>query len=211
MMDRRGLLVGLAAGSGALSLNSLVHAGCLLTAQQVEGPFYPIEIGEQDRDLTHVAGGVSRALGEVVEISGKVIDERCNPVGGAMLEIWQANSMGRYFHPRDYQGDRPLDPNFQGYARLRTDEKGRYGFITVKPGSYEAMGSWVRPPHIHFCVRAPGNSSFTTQMYFAEEPLNETDYILQKLDLTQRRGLIVSLHKTRADGVKGGEFDLVVH
>ena len=78
MMDRRGLLVGLAAGSGVVSLSPVVHAACLPTAQQVEGPFYPVEIGEQDRDLTHVTGGVARALGEVIEISGKVIDRKCN-------------------------------------------------------------------------------------------------------------------------------------
>ena len=210
MMDRRGLLVGLAAGSGVVSLSPVVHAACLPTAQQVEGPFYPVEIGEQDRDLTHVTGGVARALGEVIEISGKVSDRKCNPASGVILEIWQANSMGRYVHPRDNEGDRPLDPNFQGYARVRTDEKGRYGFITVKPGSYKAMGSWVRPPHIHFRVRGPGGFSFTTQMYFADEPLNETDYLLQELDLTQRRGLIVSLHQRAADGVKGGTFNLVI-
>jgi hypothetical protein len=47
-------------------------------------------------------------------------------------------------------------------------------------------------------------------MYFADEPLNETDYLLQELDLTQRRGLIVSLHQRAADGVKGGTFNLVI-
>ena len=34
MMDRRGLLVGLAAGSGVVSLSPVVHAACLPTAQQ---------------------------------------------------------------------------------------------------------------------------------------------------------------------------------
>src|SRR6185295_1981230 len=42
---------------------------------------------------------------------------------------------GRYDHPRDIN-PAPLDPNFQGYARLVSDDQGRYRFTTVKPGAY---------------------------------------------------------------------------
>jgi len=210
MIKRRSVLAGLAAGSLTLPFASIVRADCLATGAQPEGPFYPISAGEQDNDLTRVAGRTSRATGEIIRISGQVLDGSCNPIAGTSLEIWQANSVGRYFHPQDTSESRPLDRNFQGYARIQTDNYGRYSFISIRPGGYKVTKRWVRPPHIHFRVRGPGGFSFTTQMYFADEPLNETDYLLQKLDFTQRRELIVSLHQRGADSVKGGTFNLVI-
>ena len=211
MIKRRSVLAGLAAGSLILPFASIVRADCLVTGAQPEGPFYPIiSAGEQDNDLTRVAGRTTRAAGEIIRISGHVLNDSCNPIPGSSLEIWQANSAGRYFHPQDTSESRPLDPNFQGYARIQTDNSGRYSFVSIRPGSYKVTKRWVRPPHIHFRVRAPGGFSFTTQMYFADEPFNETDYLLQELDLTQRRGLIVSLHQRAADGIKDGTFNLVI-
>ena len=64
-----------------------------------------------------------------------MIDENDRPVAGTLVEIWQANSAGRYFHPHHWR-DAPLEPNFTGGGRTLTDERGHYRFITVKPGYY---------------------------------------------------------------------------
>ena len=127
-----------------------------------------------------------------------------------MPQIWQANANGRYAHPRDGAEDRPLDPNFQDYARVLTDENGEYRFITIKPGSYTAMGPWLRPLHIHVHVGAPFNPSVTTQMYFAGDPHKADDRLLQELKPSQRSVLEVSFEQTKADGTKAGNFNLVL-
>ena len=208
--SRRGVLMGLTAGAATLAAGRAAKAACALTAAQLDGPFYPVVIDEQDWDLTRVSGGTGRAQGEVIEVTGQVRDANCRPVPNCVIEVWQANIHGRYDHPRDRAEDRPLDPNFQGYARLATDGDGAYRFVTILPGSYPAMGDWVRPPHIHFKAQAPFNPSVTTQMYFAGDPLNDIDLLLAPLSPAQRATLEVSFDTVKADGVRSGTFDLVL-
>ncbi len=100
-----------------------------------------------------------------------------------------------------------MDPNFQGYARIATDKDGRYRFLTIIPGSYPAIGDWVRPRQIHFKVHAPFNPTVTTQMYFAGEPLNDKDLLLAPLSPEQRASLEVSFDTVRADGIRTGVFN----
>jgi protocatechuate 3,4-dioxygenase, beta subunit len=209
--SRRGVLAGLAAGGAVLASARLARAACLTTAYQIDGPFYPVVLpAEQDADLTRLAGGSGGAAGQVIEVVGQIRDGRCRPVPGCLVEIWQANAHGRYADPRDESTDRPLDPNFQGYARMATGADGSYRFRTIKPGSYLAIGDWVRPPHIHFKIHAPFNPTLTTQMYFAGDPLNEKDLLQADLTPEQRRMLQVSFEEKSADGTPVGRFDLIL-
>ncbi len=146
----------------------------------------------------------------MIEVVGQVLDAQCKPLPGCVVEVWQANVHGRYSHPGDRGDDRPLDPNFQGYARLPTDKEGRYRYVTFVPGSYAAMGDWIRPPHIHYKVHAPFNPSMTTQMYFAGDPLNDKDLLLAPLTPAQRAGLEVAFDAKGADGVRRGTFNPVL-
>lgn len=210
-VSRRAALAGLAVGAITLTTGRLAKAACLSTGYQIDGPFYPLALpADQDVDLTHLAGGPGRAEGEVIEVLGQVRDAKCQPVPGCIIEVWQANLHGRYTHPLDAAVGRPLDANFQGYARIATDADGAYRFVTIKPGSYPAMGNWIRPPHIHFKVHAPFNPPLTTQMYFAGDPLNEKDLLQAALPAEQRAMLQVAFDATRADGVRVGTFDLVL-
>ncbi len=209
-LSRRRLLAGLTAGTAVLVAGRVAEAACAVTASQVEGPFFPTVVRDQDWDLTHVSGGSGRAGGEVIEVTGQVRDARCRPVPGCVIEVWQANVHGRYDHPRDTPRGRPLDPNFQGYARLATGDDGAYRFVTIMPGSYPAMGDWIRPPHIHFKVRAASHPSLTTQMYFAGHPLNDKDRLLAPLPEEQRASLEVAFGAARADGVRTGTFNLTL-
>lgn len=143
------------------------------------GPFYPVQKPKEvDADLTRLAGRAARAKGEVLEVSGRILDRHGKPVSGAKIEIWQANAGGRYAHPGDSHGE--LDPNFQGYARLEADAEGRYSFLTVKPGAYPA-GPYMRAAHIHFDVTGR-DDRLVTQMYFPGDPLLSQDRIF-KADL----------------------------
>ena len=209
-LARRRLLAGLTAGAALIATGRAAKAACALTAPQMDGPFYPVAVQDFDWDLTRVSGRTGRAEGEVIEVVGQVLDAQCKPLPGCVIEVWQANVHGRYSHPRDRGDDRPLDPNFQGYARLPTDKEGRYRFVTILPGSYAAMGDWVRPPHIHYKVHAPFNPSMTTQMYFAGHPLNDKDLLLAPLTPAQRAGLEVAFDEQGADGVRRGTFNPVL-
>ena len=52
------------------------------------------------------------------------------------MQIWQANSHGRYRHDGD-ANPAPLDPHFDRFAAAATDAAGRYAFTTVKPGGFQ--------------------------------------------------------------------------
>ena len=208
---RRCVLTGLTLGTALLATGRIAKAVCLpATPAQSEGPFYPVAIGEADWDLTRVAGGSGRAEGEVVEVAGQVLDAGCKPLPGSIVEVWQANTHGLYDHPRDRPGRRTFDPNFQGYARLIADRDGRYRFVTIIPGAYPASGDWVRPPHIHYKVRAPSGRSITTQMYFSGDPLNDKDLLLARLSADERGLVEVAFDTKTADGRRRGTFNLVL-
>jgi len=155
------------------------------------GPFYPvIRPVDQDSDLTRVAGHTGHAQGQVLHIAGRVINRRGEPVAGARVELWQANSFGRYNHPSD-PNPAPLDPDFEGYGVQLADSEGRFRFITIKPGPYPADNGGVRTPHIHFDITGHTDRR-ATQLFFEGEPLNDKDRILQQVP-RNRESLIVGL------------------
>ena len=150
----------LATGAGASQLKPL-------TAESPMGPFFPLEVpADSDADLTWLKGHSQRASGQVVEISGRVLDLKGNPIAGARLDLWQANAAGRYAHPADI-AKAPLDPHFQGFASIVSDAKGDWRIVTIKPGGYDSpIGH--RPPHIHFDVRGKSHRN-VAQLYFPED------------------------------------------
>jgi protocatechuate 3,4-dioxygenase, beta subunit len=193
-MSRRHVL-GMAVAVGSLALSggiSAIWAQALKrTPGQILGPFYPVlKPPSQGADLTTVPGKPGRAEGQVIHVMGRVVNLQGQPVQGASVEIWQANTHGRYNHPSD-TNPAPLDPNFEGFAVLTTDAEGRYRFKTIKPGAYPAGPDLIRPPHIHFEVTGQINR-LVTQMYFAGEPLNDKDPFLQSAGAS-KEGLIVPL------------------
>lgn len=141
-----------------------------------------------------IAGhGERQAIGQLMHLKLRVVDEDGAPVAGAVVEIWQANAAGRYIHPND-DDHAPPDPNFYGAARLLTDASGAFELRTVKPGAYPVpdSGGWWRPPHIHFSLFGKvWLSRLVTQMYFPGEPLNEQDRILNAVpDAAARERLV---------------------
>lgn len=148
------------------------------TADMVQGPFYPvIKPRDPGADLTVIKGKKGKAQGQVIYLMGQVLNLKGEPVPGANIEIWQANTFGRYTHPND-TNPAPLDPNFQGYGVQTTDAEGRYRFKTIKPAAYPVPDGWLRAPHIHFCVTSQ-ITQLTTQVYFEGESLNGKDLLLK--------------------------------
>ncbi|MGG5885978.1 protocatechuate 3,4-dioxygenase subunit beta [Falsiroseomonas sp. HC035] len=154
-----------------------------LTRTELTGPLdLSAKLRPGDDNLAVLEPG-RPAQGQLIHVGGRVLDEDGRPVAGAIVELWQANAGGRYFHPID-QRDAPLDPNFIGNGRTCSDDEGRYGFFTIKPGAYPVpdSGRWWRPPHIHISVLGPGSlMRLVTQMYFPGDPLNAIDRILNSV------------------------------
>lgn len=151
----------------------------LLTGEQGLGPFYPVmKPLDRDADLTHLRGRRASAKGQIIHLMGRAVNPQGKPLAGIKLEIWQANTHGRYSHVNDANVV-PLDPNFQGYGVQVTDAKGQFRFKTIKPGAYPTgVEDWTRPPHIHFYVTGR-HEALVTQMYFPGEALNAQDRLLR--------------------------------
>ena len=155
------------------------------------------------------------AKGQIVSVSGRVLDENCVPISDAVVEIWQANACGRYIHVVD-QHPAPLDPNFTGAGRTVTNKDGYYKFITVKPGPYpwrNHHNAW-RPAHIHFSVFGHSFvSRLVTQMYFPGDPLFPFDPIYNSVADENARERMVSsfdLENTVPEWALCFHFDIVL-
>lgn len=142
----------------------------------------PIDLARQlhvgPLNLSEING--QRAVGQLITVKGRVMDEDGAPIAGAVIELWQANSAGKYIHEMDNH-IAPIDPNFTGQGRLLTNEAGEYEFYSIKPGAYPVLESkwWWRPPHIHFSIHGVSfMDRYVTQIFFPGEPLNETDLLL---------------------------------
>jgi len=179
-LDRRDILKisAVLAGSGVALLTRLAAAETALhrTPGQILGPFYPLGELPQNSDLTKLPNRPSRAEGQVLNVIGRVLNLAGEPVRDAKIEVWQANTYGRYAHPSD-TNPAPLDPNFEGAAVLITDAEGRYRFKTIKPGAYPAGPNLMRPAHIHFQVTGR-QDRLVTQLYFENDAYNKTDPFL---------------------------------
>ena len=205
MNDHQGLsrrhVLGMAIAAGGFALASparSVFAQALnRTPGEILGPFYPVlRSVEKTADLTTVPGKPGRAAGQVIYVMGRVLNVQGQPVKGARVELWQANTHGRYVHPSD-ANPAPLDPNFEGFAIQDADAEGRYRFKTIKPGAYPVNANWMRPPHLHFEVTGKLNRVIT-QMYFPGESLNDKDLLLQNIR-ANKDGLIAKVLPPTSD------------
>ena len=169
------------------------------TPGEIEGPFYPV-IAQKDKDfdLTRIKGHESPAKGDHIFIRGSVFDTDGNPVEDAIVDLWQANTFGKYAHPHD-PNPAPVDENFQGWAIVPSGKNGEFRFKTVLPGAYPASRGWVRPPHIHFKVSKRGYRELVTQMYFPGQSLNQLDRLLQRKSEAEQKLMIAKSDPDNTD------------
>jgi len=181
LITRRHFAIGAAAVASASAAKS---PALVATSAQDLGPFYPIvRPADHDADLTRIKGRSGIAVGQPINIIGRIVDLRGNPIRNAQVDIWQCNAAGRYAHPGDSANPSALDPNFQGFARLATNRDGEFKFRSVKPKDYDTpIGR--RTPHIHFAIDGHAER-LVTQMYFPNEPLNDIDFVLKNAEPKQ--------------------------
>jgi len=164
------------------------------TLTEVTGPQFGKESVDSNAfDLTKQHAG--EPLGERIIVSGRVLDENARPVPHTLVEIWQANSAGRYRHEVD-QHNAPLDPNFTGCGHVLTDANGHYRFVTIRPGEYpwrNHYNAW-RAAHIHFSVFGPAFATrLVTQMFFPGDPLIPFDPIFNCTADEKARNRLISV------------------
>jgi protocatechuate 3,4-dioxygenase, alpha subunit len=168
------------------------------TTWQTVGPFFKIGLAWlYDGDIA----GPS-ASGERFEINGRILDGDGRPVPDGVLEIWQANSQGKYAHPEDKQ-NKPTEPGFKGYGRVATDDEGRFRFSTIKPGRVPGPNGKLQAPHLVLSVMTRGlMRRLTTRMYFPDEPSNNEDFALGLVEPGRRATLAAKKVDGRADALE---------
>jgi protocatechuate 3,4-dioxygenase beta subunit len=161
------------------------------TPNTLAGPFYRPDVPEMPEGADLSRDG----KGEPLAVTGLVADTAGEGIGGAVVEIWQANAEGRY---ENQEPDRQPDLNLRG--KFRADRAGRFRFRSVKPKGYglpedgpvgrlmNGLGFRLeRPAHLHFRVTAPGYQCLTTHVFDADDPAIERDALFSvKPDLRAR-------------------------
>lgn len=154
-----------------------------LTPSQTVGPFFSIGLPYERGPFA-----VEEATPGAFWIRGTVRDGNGDPVPDALIETWQAGTDGRFAS------------GAEGFARSPSDEKGRFGIFTVKPGTAAGADGHVPAPHLEVALFARGLlKQLYTRIYFDDEGVaNAADPILDGIaDETARATLIA---ETAADG-----------
>jgi protocatechuate 3,4-dioxygenase alpha subunit len=145
--------------------------------------------------------------GEPIEVRGRVLDGDGAAVADALIEIWQANTVGRYASPADPRTDLPLDPSFVGFGRAATLEDGSFAFRTVRPGPTPGPGNTLQAPHLAVGVLGRGLlKRLVTRLYFSDGAGLSDDPILALVPQPRRRTLIA----LRAPGSNLYRFDIIL-
>jgi len=151
-----------------------------------KGPLYPVNTHEsRDNDLTIRTDHSQRAIGEVIELRGTILDTKGNPIKHADLLIWQTDNEGYYEHPKAAQmmgkNSLTLDPNFQYWGKTISDDNGNYYFKTIIPQPYLIAGL-QRPAHVHMEVKHAEYKYLSMELHFPNDQYLEDDQVTAHLD-----------------------------
>lgn len=171
---------------------------CVVRPQQTEGPYFVDEkldrsdIRRDPSDGAVKPGVPLRLVFQVSGINGSV----CQPLGGAMVDVWHCDALGVYSDVADPRFNTVGKKFLRGYQV--TNVKGVAEFVTVYPGWYPG-----RTVHIHFKIRtnsASGRSfEFTSQLYF-DDAVTDQVYTQQPYVSRRRRNV-----RNAQDGIFQGE------
>ncbi|PJI50769.1 MAG: catechol 1,2-dioxygenase [Pseudomonas sp.] len=179
------------------------------TPRTIEGPLYvagaPLCEGEARLDDGLDPGTPMLLQGQVLDLDGQ-------PVAGAIVDVWHANTQGLYSY---------FDPSQSEYnlrRHIRTDAQGRYRARSIVPSGYgcpadgptqeclDQLGRHgQRPAHIHFFISAPGHRHLTTQIN-----LSGDQYLWDDFAYATRDGLVgeVTFAENSAHGIAGRVAEL---
>jgi protocatechuate 3,4-dioxygenase, alpha subunit len=167
-----------------------------VSASQTVGPFFVIGLEHLYRaDLT--VPGVS---GKAITLGGQVLDGDGKPVPDAVLEFWQADAQGN-FSDAKCEAAGSGAAAFTGFARIPTDDSGKFELRTIQPGVPGGAGR-ASGPHLGVFIFMRGLlKPLYTRVYFDGEAANDSDEVLQVVPAERRKTLIA---RKDAAGSGGG-------
>ncbi|EPJ84720.1 catechol 1,2-dioxygenase alpha chain [Pseudomonas sp. CFII64] len=165
------------------------------TPRTIEGPLY-VAGAPLCEGYARLDDGAEGDAATVMFVEGQVLDLQGQPVAGALVDVWQADSKGNYSHFDKSQSEYNLR------RRIVVDEQGRYRFRSIVPSGYGCNPSGPtqeclnqlgrhgqRPAHIHFFVSAPGYEHLTTQINLSNDA-----HLWDDFAYATRDGLIGEVH-----------------
>jgi hydroxyquinol 1,2-dioxygenase len=167
----------LGASMQTIAINNEAYADA--TEATVLGPFFV-----ENAPLVERGGDIARgASGQPCWVEGTVRDTNGDPVGGARLDVWEADEDG--FYDVQYDDDRTA-----ARAHLFAADDGTFRFWAVTPTPYpipydgpvgrmlSATGrSPMRASHLHFRVSATGLRTLVTHIFVRGDDLLSRDSV----------------------------------
>lgn len=180
------------------------------TPSQTAGPYVHIGLApavagnpEREQEIWNVLAKPD-APGEHITLVGAVYDGNGDYVRDSFIEVWQADSEGRY--QRYFDPEQP----FNSLGRTATSlEAGEWTLETVKPGRVRARNGQPMAPHINVSLFARGiNIHLQTRIYFEDEAdANGECPVLRRIESQERRRTLIA-KRTEAGGKPVYRFDI---
>ncbi|MGY1446907.1 catechol 1,2-dioxygenase [Pseudomonas chlororaphis] len=161
------------------------------TPRTIEGPLY-VAGAPLSQGYARMDDGAEDEVATAFFVEGQILNLQGQPIAGALVDLWQADSKGNYSHFDKSQSE------FNLRRRIVTDADGRYRVRSIVPSGYgcDPQGPTQeclnhlgrhgqRPAHIHFFVSAPGYEHLTTQIN-----LSNDKYLWDDFAYATRDGLI---------------------
>jgi protocatechuate 3,4-dioxygenase beta subunit len=185
LLTRRQLLMAGSLGAAAWLVPGVFADELARTPATTEGPFYPDRLPlDTDNDLVIVGNSTTPAVGEITNLTGRVLTQNGSGLNNLVVEIWQVDGNGAYLHSRSSNAAN-RDRNFQGFGRFTTNQRGEYRFRTVKPVPYPG-----RCPHIHFKIKRGDRELLVTQLFITGHTSNARDGIYRSVGGIVERELV---------------------
>jgi protocatechuate 3,4-dioxygenase beta subunit len=209
--SRRTFMRGLAFGSALFTTPGLFAEQLFSTPSLTEGPFYPDRMPlDVDNDLLIINDSITPAVGEITNITGRLLEANGSPLKDVTIEIWQCDANAVYLHSADSTPKKKQqDKNFQGFGRFTTGSTGEYRFRTIKPVPYPGRPA----PHIHMKIKKGDKELLTTQLFIRGHEGNVRDGVfLGTRDLVDRELLMADFKplKESKTGEFAAAFDIVL-
>jgi len=159
------------------------------TPSQTAGPYLHIGMLPEQAGVAYrpLGSNTLTGAGTPIVIEGRVLDGIGAPCRDMVIELWQADADGHY------------GGVFRGWARSGTDfATGVFRFTTIRPGAIAGA------PFVSLWLAARGlNIGLQTRMYFPNEPRNDADPVLSRVEPLRRPTLIA--------GAEAGRFVFDIH
>jgi protocatechuate 3,4-dioxygenase beta subunit len=157
------------AGQAAVPGPPVLLPGCVVHPEQTEGPYFVDERllrSDLRTDPTTGARKAGAPLDLRLTVAQVSAAGACEPLAGALVDLWQCDAIGTYSDARDRRFDTLGQAFLRGYQV--TDAEGHVRFTTIYPGWYAG-----RAVHLHFKIRTAPSAGpareFTSQFYFDDQ------------------------------------------